>query len=69
MMPSCINYFHWLCLFCLSTENNQMVQSKQFQPKETLVFIRLIKYALQALDIFTITIPTPGQPQPRAIPK
>ncbi|CAL1278798.1 unnamed protein product [Larinioides sclopetarius] len=35
--------------------------SKQFQPKETLVFIRLLKYSLQALDIYTLTPPIPGQ--------
>lgn len=31
------------------------IQSKQFQPKETLVFIRLVKWALQALDIYTLS--------------
>ncbi|KFM75844.1 Transformation/transcription domain-associated protein, partial [Stegodyphus mimosarum] len=46
-------------------ENNVPMQNKQFQPKETLVFIRLIKYALQALDIYTLTVPASGQPQPR----
>ena len=42
--------------------DGQMVQNKQFQPKETLVFIRLIKYALQALDIYTLTSQSPPQP-------
>ncbi|KAL1426892.1 hypothetical protein MTO96_000428 [Rhipicephalus appendiculatus] len=30
------------------------LEEKQFQPKETLVFIRLVKYALQALDVYTL---------------
>ncbi|KAG8178737.1 hypothetical protein JTE90_027055 [Oedothorax gibbosus] len=32
--------------------------NKQFHPKETLVFIRLLKYALHALDVFTIVHPS-----------
>ncbi|XP_077554082.1 transformation/transcription domain-associated protein-like isoform X4 [Haemaphysalis longicornis] len=35
------------------------LEEKQFQPKETLVFIRLVKYALQALDVYTLP-PTVG---------
>ncbi|GIY45230.1 hypothetical protein CDAR_3781 [Caerostris darwini] len=35
--------------------------NKQFQPKETLVFIRLQKYALRALDIYGLAPPVPGQ--------
>ncbi len=34
-------------------------QSKQFQPKETLVYIRLVKWAMEALDIYTLNA-TPG---------
>ncbi|OQR70315.1 Transformation/transcription domain-associated protein-like [Tropilaelaps mercedesae] len=30
---------------------------KQFQPKETLIFIRLIKYSLLTLDIYTLPLP------------
>lgn len=37
------------------------IQSKQFQPKETLVFIRLVKWAMQALDIYTLSA-TPVAP-------
>jgi len=33
-----------------------MVQNKQFLPKETLVYIRLLEYSLQALDIYTINV-------------
>jgi hypothetical protein len=37
------------------------IQSKQFQPKETLVFIRLVKWAMRALDIYTLSA-TPVAP-------
>lgn len=30
-----------------------------FQPKETLIFIRLVKWALQALDVYTLPL-APG---------
>lgn len=30
--------------------------SKQFFPKEILVYVRLLKYALKALDIYTICV-------------
>ncbi|XP_015785730.1 transformation/transcription domain-associated protein [Tetranychus urticae] len=33
-------------------------QQKQFHPKETILYIRLVKYALMALDVYTIT-PSP----------
>ncbi|XP_011505966.1 PREDICTED: transformation/transcription domain-associated protein [Ceratosolen solmsi marchali] len=61
----------WGCANCKSGE---VTQSKQFQPKETLVFIRLVKWALQALDIYTIGPPAlgalaqPGRPaQPQTV--
>lgn len=34
--------------------------SKMFQPKEILVFIDLVHWALEALDIYTINVPTNG---------
>ena len=37
------------------------VQNKQFLPKETPVFIKLVRFALQALDIYTINIAPSGQ--------
>lgn len=42
-------------------------QSKQFQPKETLIYIRLVKWAMEALDVYTInTCPTsPPRAQPQ----
>lgn len=36
--------------------NQQGVGTKQFQPHETLVFIRLVKWALKALDIYTLNV-------------
>uniref|UniRef100_T1JAK1 Transformation/transcription domain-associated protein n=1 Tax=Strigamia maritima TaxID=126957 RepID=T1JAK1_STRMM len=42
-----------------------LAQTKHFQPKETLVFIRLVKYALQALDIYAINVGPVGQAQQR----
>ncbi|KAG0427829.1 hypothetical protein HPB47_025165 [Ixodes persulcatus] len=41
------------------------LEDKQFQPKETLVFIRLVKYALQALDIYTLQITSLSHAQTR----
>ncbi|XP_052826902.1 transformation/transcription domain-associated protein [Octopus bimaculoides] len=35
--------------------------NKQFLPKEILVFIRLVRYALQALDIYTVNLSSTGQ--------
>ena len=41
--------------------------SKQFMPKETLIYIRLVKWAMEALDVYTINT-APGSP-PRAQPQ
>ena len=38
-----------------------LIQNKQFLPKETLVYVRLVEYALQALDIYTINVTASGQ--------
>lgn len=38
------------------TNVSQTGAAKQFQPRETLVFIRLVKWALKALDIYTLNI-------------
>ena len=38
-----------------------IIQNKQFLPKETLVFVRLVKHALKALDIYTINVSASGQ--------
>ncbi|XP_033222256.1 transformation/transcription domain-associated protein [Belonocnema kinseyi] len=47
----------WGCANCKSID---ALHPKQFQPKETLVFIRLVKWALQALDIYMIGPPAMG---------
>ena len=41
---------------------------KQFHPKETIVFIRLVKYAMQALDIYSLTGTTPASISPSVNP-
>ncbi|XP_023247442.1 transformation/transcription domain-associated protein [Copidosoma floridanum] len=62
----------WGCANCKASDMTP--QMKQFQPKETLVFIRLVKWALQALDIYTIgpqaigALVQPGRPtQPQTV--
>ncbi|XP_071454988.1 transformation/transcription domain-associated protein [Hetaerina americana] len=51
----------WGCASCkvVSADGSTTGQSKHFQPKETLVFVRLVRWALLALDVFTITPPNP----------
>ena len=41
---------------------------KVFQPKEVLIFIRFVKWAMQALDIYTINVPGSSQ-APIAAPR
>jgi transformation/transcription domain-associated protein len=43
-----------------SVADPNLVTNKQFQSKETLVYSRLVKYAMQALDIYTINVATNG---------
>lgn len=43
-----------------------LAQPKHFQPHETLIFVRLVKWALKALDIYTLNGPQPGAPSPKA---
>ena len=45
----------------LQSSAGDSIQGKQFHPKETLVFIRLVKWAMQALDIYTLSV-APLQP-------
>ncbi|XP_052799623.1 transformation/transcription domain-associated protein-like isoform X2 [Mya arenaria] len=42
-------------------KDSSLVTNKQFLPHETLVYVRLVKYALQALDIYTINVSPNGQ--------
>lgn len=37
-------------------------QYKQFQPKDTEVFLRLLKWGMKAVDIYAVNGPVPGQP-------
>lgn len=46
----------FICLTDIS-----LIQNKQFLPRETLVYIRLVEYTLQALDIYTINVSQMGQ--------
>ncbi|XP_057664226.1 transcription-associated protein 1 [Diorhabda carinulata] len=46
----------WGCSACKTSTGQTAVQSKHFAPHETLVFVRLVKWALQALDIYTLNV-------------
>ncbi|XP_077870553.1 transformation/transcription domain-associated protein [Saccoglossus kowalevskii] len=45
---------------CKAPGDATYVQNKQFQPKETAVFVKLVKYAMQALDIYQVTVTQTG---------
>ena len=38
----------------LSIPEAQFIPNKQLQPKETQIYIKLVKYAMQALDIYQV---------------
>lgn len=51
--------FHRVGLFpvtdcALSLPEAQFIPNKQLQPKETQIYIKLVKYAMQALDIYQV---------------
>lgn len=50
------------CKSSFNEANIQGTQSKMFQPKEILMFIDLVHWALEALDIYTINAPGNGGP-------
>lgn len=52
----------WGCASCKSAVDPALTLNKSFHPKETLVFIRLVKWAMQALDIYTLNAPGNQQP-------
>lgn len=56
----------WGCSACKPNSSHSLVLSKHFQPHETLVFVRLVKWALKALDIYTL-YPGPQPAGPRRI--
>ncbi|CAH2104885.1 unnamed protein product [Euphydryas editha] len=59
----------WGCASCKTTPTTEgtpttaITGQKQFSAKETLVFIRLVRWGLQSLDIYTLAAPrAPAQP-------
>ncbi len=59
----------WGCAACktpLDTTTNVTSTGKNLQPKETVIFIRLVQWAMKALDVYALNIPatqggeTPG---------
>lgn len=38
----------------LSLPEAQFIPNKQLQPKESQIYIKLVKYAMQALDIYQV---------------
>ena len=61
--PTLIRYPTYIVYipFVSDVTDTSLVQNKQFLPKETLVYVRLVRYALQALDIYTINVSPNGQ--------
>jgi hypothetical protein len=54
-------------LNCSTKSSDGSSPTKQFQPKETIIYIRLVRWAMEALDVYTLnTSPTPP---PRAQPQ
>ena len=51
----------WSCAACKtpldSTTTTATVSGKNLQPKETVIFIRLVQWAMKALDIYAINVP------------
>ncbi|XP_059386727.1 transformation/transcription domain-associated protein-like isoform X2 [Carassius carassius] len=45
----------WGITSCKAPGEAQFIPNKQLQPKETQIYIKLVKYAMQALDIYQIT--------------
>ncbi|ERE76895.1 transformation/transcription domain-associated protein [Cricetulus griseus] len=46
---------------CIRSKKAQFIPNKQLQPKETQIYIKLVKYAMQALDIYQVQIAGNGQ--------
>lgn len=47
---------------CINSRTSEVTQANQLQAKETLIYIQLVKWALPALDIYTIGPPAIGVP-------
>lgn len=55
----------WGCAACktpLDAATNAAPTGKNLQPKETVIFIRLVLWAMRALDIYALNVPNPGEP-------
>lgn len=51
----------WGCAACktpLDSTTNVTSTGKNLQPKETVIFIRLVQWAMKALDVYALNIPT-----------
>ncbi|XP_054624115.1 transformation/transcription domain-associated protein isoform X1 [Dunckerocampus dactyliophorus] len=46
----------WGITSCKSPGEAQFIPNKQLQPKETQIYIKLVKYAMQALDIYQVQV-------------
>ncbi|KAI1895994.1 hypothetical protein AGOR_G00090240 [Albula goreensis] len=51
----------WGITSCKAPGDAQFIPNKQLQPKETQIYIKLVKYAMQALDIYQVQIAGNGQ--------
>ncbi|XP_059386724.1 transformation/transcription domain-associated protein-like isoform X1 [Carassius carassius] len=51
----------WGITSCKAPGEAQFIPNKQLQPKETQIYIKLVKYAMQALDIYQVQITGNGQ--------
>ncbi|XP_030629397.1 transformation/transcription domain-associated protein [Chanos chanos] len=51
----------WGITSCKAPGEPQFIPNKQLQPKETQIYIKLVKYAMQALDIYQVQIAGNGQ--------
>lgn len=71
-VSSCENHFQLNVIYHLpqqttttseGTSTTTITGQKQFSARETLVFIRLVRWGLQSLDIYTLAAPrAPAQP-------
>lgn len=46
----------WGITSCKAVGEAQFIPNKQLQPKETQIYIKLVKYAMQALDIYQVQV-------------
>ncbi|KAM9715619.1 transformation/transcription domain-associated protein isoform 1-T2 [Menidia menidia] len=46
----------WGITSCKAPGEPQFIPNKQLQPKETQIYIKLVKYAMQALDIYQVQV-------------